>query len=64
MKLWRHQLRDLKDRKISLKCVKRSANKVAHYLARFTFYIVDPVWRVDNAHSKVIDVMSKVMKVQ
>ncbi|KAL8121558.1 hypothetical protein AgCh_018338 [Apium graveolens] len=53
---------ELKDRNVSLKFVKRSANKVTHYLARHTCVISDRVWRVDNIHSEFIDVLSNDLK--
>ncbi|XP_074351310.1 uncharacterized protein LOC141690404 [Apium graveolens] len=55
-------LEELKDRNVSLKFVKRSANKVANYLARHTCVISDRVWRVDNIHSEFIDVLSNDLK--
>lgn len=50
-------LKSLKDRSESLKFVKRSANEVAHYLARHSCSIADRTWSVDNAHSEFLDVI-------
>nr|XP_017251820.1 PREDICTED: uncharacterized protein LOC108222412 isoform X3 [Daucus carota subsp. sativus]XP_017251821.1 PREDICTED: uncharacterized protein LOC108222412 isoform X3 [Daucus carota subsp. sativus] len=53
----RELLVETKDRIVSLKFVRRSANNVAHYLARYSCFPADRVWRGDNAHSALVDVM-------
>lgn len=50
---------DLKDRNVYLSFVKRSVNKLAHYLTRYNYSIADFVWRMDNAHLNYLDVMLK-----
>lgn len=43
-------LTEMKDRKISLRFVRRSANKVANYLARYSCSPADRRWQVENIH--------------
>lgn len=51
-------LHELKDRSVSLRSIRRSANKVAHYIARYSFSPADRRWRGDNVHSDLLYVLS------
>lgn len=43
-------LTDLKDRDVILRFVKRSANNVSHYLARYSSLLADRIWRMSDVH--------------
>ena len=45
-------LAGLKHQNVVLRFVKRSVNRVAHYLVRYSCSIVDRSWRIGNAHPK------------
>lgn len=47
----KQSLKSLKDCLVSLRFVKRSANKLTQYLARYNCSIADLTWSVDNAQS-------------
>lgn len=50
-------LSELKGRNVMVRFVKRSANKVAHFLAKSTYSIADRIWRVCDNHPGFIDVL-------
>lgn len=50
-------LSELKDNNVLVKFVKRSANMVAHFLAKFTTSVADLIWRVNDNHQEFIDVL-------
>lgn len=50
-------LEELKGWKVALVFVKRSANSVAHYLARAGYSLADRTWRLSNAQPEFIDVL-------
>lgn len=54
---------ELVDRKIMLKFVKRSENKVAHFIARHNISIADCIWRRENAYPEFIHVLLDDLKV-
>lgn len=54
---------DLKSRNVTLKFVKRSANLVAHYIARYSSSIADRSWGVGDAHPDLIHVLATDLKV-
>ncbi|KAL8149999.1 hypothetical protein AgCh_006858 [Apium graveolens] len=47
----------LKDKNVILRFVKRSANRVSHYLARYNCSIADRIWRVGDVHSDFHNVL-------
>lgn len=50
-------LSKLRDRNVFVKFVKRSANRVAHFLARTTDWIADHIWTVYDNHPRFVDVL-------
>lgn len=50
-------IENLKDRHVSVVFVKRSANRVADFLARATHSIADCIWRVSDNHPEFIKVL-------
>ena len=50
-------LTSLKNKNVKFRFVKRSANKVAHFLARNTCSVADRVWRVGDVHSDFHDIL-------
>ncbi|KAL8108560.1 hypothetical protein AgCh_024870 [Apium graveolens] len=55
----RNLLVSLSDKNVSFNFVKRSANKVAHYLARYNYSIADRSWRVGDVHPEFHYVLLK-----
>ena len=55
-------LSELGDRKVFLNFVKRSANEVAHFIARHNSSLADRVWRGDNTHPDFIPVILNDLK--
>ncbi|XP_074322699.1 uncharacterized protein LOC141659673 [Apium graveolens] len=53
----RKLLDDLESRNVSLKFVKRSANMVAHYLARYSSSIADRSWDREKVHPDLLHVL-------
>lgn len=51
-------LASLSNKNVRFRFVKRSANKVAHYLATNNFYIADCTWRKGDVHSDLHYVLS------
>ena len=47
----------LEDRNVDVKFVKRSANKVAHFLVKSTYSLADRTWRMCDNHTGFIDVL-------
>ncbi|XP_074327095.1 uncharacterized protein LOC141665037 [Apium graveolens] len=52
-------MEDLKDQNVKLHFVKRSANRVAHYLARYSCSIAERRWEVGNVHPAFYDMLCK-----
>lgn len=50
-------LQSLKDKNVIIRFVKRSANRVSHYLARYSCSIADRIWRVGDVHSEFSHVL-------
>lgn len=50
-------IENLKDRHVSVVFVKRSANRVADFLAKATHSIADCIWRVTDNHPEFIKVL-------
>lgn len=50
-------MNELKDRSVVLRFVKRSANRVSHYLARYSCLVADRRWTEGNAHPEFISVL-------
>lgn len=48
----RNILASLLHKNIMFRFVKRSANRVAHYLARYSYSLADHSWRVGDVHSE------------
>ncbi|XP_074351531.1 uncharacterized protein LOC141690649 [Apium graveolens] len=57
-------LAQLKERNVTLMFVKRSANKVAHYLARHSNSIADRSWRMEDVSPDFYRVMLDDLKVE
>lgn len=55
-------LDSLKARNVLIRFVKRSANKVSHYLARHSCSIADRVWRMGDVHPEFQYVLSNDLK--
>lgn len=55
----RQLMEDLKNQNIVLRFVKRSANSVAHYLARYSCLIAERQWEVENVHPEFSYVLCK-----
>lgn len=60
----KYALEELKDRNVYLRFVRRSANNVAHYIARYSSLIAERIWRVDRAHSEFHNVLLKDLEVE
>lgn len=43
-------LKSLKNRNVLIRFVKRSANRVSHFLARYNCFIADRIWRMGDVH--------------
>lgn len=56
-------LSELGNRKVILKFVKRSANTVAHYIARHNRSLANCVWSGENAPSNVLHVLLNDLKI-
>lgn len=56
-------LLELKSRNVTLRFVKRSANMVAHYLARYSSSLADRSWEMGEAHSEFTHVLLNDLKV-
>ena len=56
-------LSQLKERNIALNFVKRSANQVAHYLARHSSSIADCMWKKEDTHPEFSHVLVTDLKV-
>ncbi|KAL8133670.1 hypothetical protein AgCh_008927 [Apium graveolens] len=54
---------DLRSRNVTLKFVKRSANMVAHFLARYSSSLADRSWGMGDAHPDFIHVLLKDLQV-
>lgn len=54
---------ELKDHQVSLIFVKRSANKVAHFIVRDTCSIADRIWHRDDVHPEFTRVLLDDLKV-
>lgn len=54
----RRLIADLRLRNVTLKFVRRSANKVAHFLARYSSSLADRTWDMGNAHPEFIHVLA------
>lgn len=50
---------ELESRNVTLKFVKRSANSVAHYLAKYSSSIADRTWELVDIHSDFLNVLLK-----
>ncbi|KAL6503124.1 hypothetical protein OROHE_023753 [Orobanche hederae] len=50
-------MEELKDHSVVLRFVKRSANRVSHYLARYSCLVADRRWTEGNAHPEFISVL-------
>ncbi|XP_074356412.1 uncharacterized protein LOC141696125 [Apium graveolens] len=55
-------LSDLQNRHVTLKFLKRSANKLAHFLARQNSSIVDRMWNSENVSSDFYNVLNNDLK--
>ena len=44
-------LADLKDRNVMVRFIKRSANTIAHFIAKSTYTMSDHSWRVSDYHA-------------
>lgn len=53
----RQLLEELRGRCVSVNFIKRSANKVADFLARSTSSIADRIWRINVNYPQFIDVL-------
>lgn len=47
----------LSDKNVKFRFIKRSANKIAHYLARYSCSIADRIWRMRDVHPEFNSVM-------
>ncbi|KAL8089987.1 hypothetical protein AgCh_039448 [Apium graveolens] len=59
----RHLLEDLRSHNVLIRFVKRSANRVAHYLARYSCSIAELKWDMENVHPAFSYVFCKDLKV-
>lgn len=59
----RNLLVELKDREVSLRFVRRSANKVAHFIARNSSSLAGRNWHGDSTHPDFISVIKNDLKV-
>lgn len=50
-------LKGLKDQNVLIRFVKRLANRVSHYLARYSCSIADRIWGVGDVHSEFQNVL-------
>ncbi|XP_074351598.1 uncharacterized protein LOC141690721 [Apium graveolens] len=55
-------LSSFRDQQVTLKFIKRSANKVAHYVARHTCSLADRSWRMDNIHPDFLIILYEDLK--
>lgn len=55
---------ELKSSNVTLSFVKRSANTVTHYLARYSSSLVDRTWDMGEAHPDLIHVLLNDLKVR
>ena len=53
----RDLLVSLSPQHVKFRFVKRSANKVAHYLPGKNYFIADCIWRVGDVHSEFYQVL-------
>ena len=53
---------ELKGKKVLMKFVKRSANHVAHFIARCSSSIADRVWTMGNIYPEFTDVLLNDLK--
>lgn len=49
----------VKTQNVVIRFVKRSANRVAHYLARYSYSIAERMWEAGNVHPAFFDVLCK-----
>ena len=55
-------LMELKDRGVNLRFVKRSANNLAHALAKCSYSIADRIWKANVAYPDLIHVLENDLK--
>ncbi|XP_074344437.1 uncharacterized protein LOC141683598 [Apium graveolens] len=55
-------LEEVRGKEVSVKFIKRSANNVAHSIARYSSSIADRIWTMDNVHPEFINVMLNDLK--
>lgn len=58
----RNLLEELRNQNILLRFVKRSANSVAHYLARYSSLIADRKWEVGDVHPEFYAILCNDLK--
>lgn len=56
-------LAGFRDQQVTLKFIKRSANKLAHQVARHSCSVADRSWRMNNIHPDFLHVLSDDLKV-
>ena len=47
----------ISDQNVVLRFVERSANRVSHYLARYSYLVADRSWTEGNAHPELLSVL-------